>query len=96
MYEMGVRIALGANRRDLFGLVLKFSLRLVLIGLAIGVALAIAATWTLSSLLYGVSSRDPLIFLAVCLLLICVAIVAGFVPARRAAQVDPMLALRAE
>ena len=96
IYEMGVRIALGATRRDLFGLVLKFSLRLVLIGLGIGVALSLAATWTLSSLLYGVSSRDPLIFTAVSLLLIGVAIVAGFVPARRAAHVDPMMALRAE
>ena len=96
MYEMGVRIALGATRRDLFGLVLKLSLRLVLIGLGIGVILAIGATWTLSSLLYGVSSRDPLIFLAVSMLLIAVAVVAGFVPARRAAQVDPMMALRAE
>lgn len=96
MYEMGVRIALGATRRDLFGLVLKLSLRLVLIGLGIGVALAVAVTWTISSFLYGVSSRDPLIFLAVSLLLIGVAIVAGFVPARRAAHVDPMTALRAE
>ena len=96
MYEMGVRIALGATRRDLFGLVLKLSLRLVLTGLGIGVLLAVAATWTLSSFLYGVSSRDPLIFAGVSLLLIGVAGVAGFVPARRAAQVDPMMALRAE
>jgi predicted permease len=96
MYEMGVRIALGATRRDLFGLVLKLSLRLVLIGLGIGVMLAIALTWTLSSFLYGVSSRDPLIFLGVSMLLIAVAVLAGFVPARRAAQVDPMMALRAE
>ena len=96
MYEMGVRIALGATRRDLFGLVLKLSLRLVLIGVGIGVVLAMAATWTLSSFLYGVSARDPLIFLGVSMLLIAVAILAGFVPARRAAQVDPMMALRAE
>jgi predicted permease len=96
MYEMGVRIALGATRRDLFGLVLKVSLRLVLAGLAIGVVLAAAATWTLRSFLYGVSTRDPLIFVAVAVLLIGVAIVAGFFPARRAAQVDPMTALRAE
>ena len=96
MYEMGVRIALGANRRDLFGLVLKLSLRLVLIGLGIGVALSIAATRTLSSFLYGVSSRDPLIIIGVSVLLIAVAILAGFFPARRAAQVDPMMALRAE
>ena len=96
MYEMGVRIALGANRRDLFSLILKLSLRLVLMGLAVGVVLAFVVTRTLASLLYGVRTRDPLIFLAVALLLIGVAIVAGFVPARRAAQVDPMTALRAE
>jgi len=96
MYEMGVRIALGARRRDLFGMVLKLSLRLVLVGLAIGVALAVGATWTLRSFLYGVGTRDPLIFLAVSVLLIVVAIVAGFFPARRAASVDPMMALRAE
>ncbi len=96
MYEMGVRVALGASRGDLFGLVLKLSLRLVLIGLGIGVVLAFAATRTLASFLYGVSTRDPLIFLAVTLLLIGVAIVAGFVPARRAAHVDPMTALRSE
>jgi predicted permease len=96
MYEMGVRIALGATRGDLFGLVLKLSLKLVLIGLGIGVVLAFATTRTLASFLYGTSTRDPLIFLAVSLLLIGVAIIAGFVPARRAAQVDPMTALRAE
>jgi len=96
MYEMGVRIALGATRRDLFGLVLKLSLRLVLIGLGLGVLLAFVVTRTLASFLYGVSTRDPLTFLAVGLLLIAVAVVAGFAPARRAAQVDPMTALRAE
>ena len=89
-------MALGATRRDLFGLVLKVSLRLVLAGLAIGVVLAAAATWTLRSFLYGVSTRDPLIFVAVAVLLIGVAIVAGFFPARRAAGIDPMTALRAE
>ncbi len=96
MYEMGVRIALGATRKDLFGMVLKASLRLVLIGLAIGVVLSFVATRTLASFLYGVSTRDPLIFLSVALLLIGVAVLAGFMPARRAAQVDPTTALRAE
>ena len=96
MYEMGVRVALGATRPDLFRLVLSMSLRLVVIGLGIGVLLAGAATWTLRSFLYGVSTHDPFIFLAVSLLLVGVAIIAGFVPARRAAQVDPMTALRAE
>ena len=96
MYEMGVRIALGASRRNLFRLVLSLSLRLVVVGLGIGVLLAVAATFMLKSLLYGVSTHDPLIFVAVSLLLLGVAIIAGFVPARRAAQVDPMTALRAE
>jgi len=96
MYEMGVRIALGATRQKLFAMVLKLSLRLVLIGLAIGVFLCVVGTWTLRSFLYGVSVRDPLIFVGVAVLLICVAILAGLVPARRAAQVDPMMALRAE
>jgi len=96
MYEMGVRIALGATRRDLFGLVLKLSLRLVLIGLGFGVLLAFVVTRTLASFLYGVSTRDPVIFLAVALLLVGVSMVAGFFPARRAAQVDPTTALRAE
>ena len=96
MYEMGVRIALGATRPDLFGLVLKLSLRLVLTGLAIGLTLTIAVTWTLRSFLYGVGSRDPIIFVTVSVLLIAVAIVAGLGPARRASQVDPMTALRAE
>ncbi len=96
MYEMGVRIAVGATRRDLFGLVLKVSLRLVLIGLGVGVLLSFLATRILASFLYGVSTRDPLIFLSVALLLVGVAVVAGFMPARRAAQVDPTTALRAE
>jgi ABC-type antimicrobial peptide transport system permease subunit len=96
MYEMGVRIALGATRRDLFRLVLSLSLRLVVVGLGIGVLLAVAATFMLKSFLYGVSTHDPLIFMAVTLVLLFVAILAGFVPARRASQVDPMTALRAE
>ncbi len=96
LYEMGVRIALGATRADLFGLVLKLSLRLVLTGLGFGIVLAFALTRTLSSFLYGVSPADPLTFLAVAVLLIGVAIAAGFVPARKAAHVDPVTALRAE
>jgi predicted permease len=96
MYEMGVRIALGATPKDLFGMVLQASLRLVLIGLGIGVLLSFVATRTLATFLYGVSTRDPLIFLSVGLLLIGVAILAGLMPARRAAQVDPSTALRAE
>jgi predicted permease len=96
LYEMGVRIALGATRGNLFGLILTLSLRLVLTGLAFGIVLAFVLTRALASFLYGVSTTDPLTFLAVAFLLVGVAIVAGFVPARKAAGVDPVMALRAE
>ncbi len=96
LYEMGVRIALGATRGDLFGLILKLSLRLVLTGLGIGVILAFALTRIIAGFLYGVSTTDPLTFLAVAVLLAGVAIVAGLGPARKAAHVDPVSALRAE
>jgi predicted permease len=96
LYEMGVRIALGATRGNLFGLILKLSLRLVLTGLAFGIVLAFVLTRMLASFLYGVSTTDPLTFLAVAVLLVVVAIIAGFVPARKAAGVDPAAALRAE
>ena len=96
LYEMGVRIALGATRRDLFGLILKLTLRLVLTGLGIGIVMAFALTRAMASFLYGVSTNDPLTFLVVAILLVGVAIVAGFVPARKAAHVDPVTALRAE
>ena len=96
LYEMGVRIALGATRGNLFGLILKLSLRLVLTGLAFGILLAFVLTRVLASFLYGVSTSDPLTFVAVAVLLVGVAIVAGFFPARKAAGVDPATALRAE
>ena len=96
MHDMGVRIAPGATRGKLFTLVLKLSMQLVLIGLGAGIVLAIALTRTMKSLLYGVSTTDPLTFTAVAILLIGVAVIAGFVPARRAAHVDPVTALRAE
>jgi predicted permease len=96
LYEMGVRIALGATRGNLFGLILKLSLRLVLTGLAFGILLAFVLTRVLASFLYGVSPSDPLTFVAVAVLLVGVAIVSGFFPARKAAGVDPASALRAE
>lgn len=96
LYEMGVRIALGATRGNLFRLVIKLSLRLVLTGLGVGIVLAFVMTRMLASFLYGVSTTDPLTFLAVAVLLVGVAIVAGLVPARKAAHVDPVSALRAE
>ena len=95
-YEMGVRVALGATRANIFGLVLGQSLRLVLTGLALGVAASLALTRMMTGLLYGVTATDPLTFLAVGMILIATGLLAGYFPARRAARVDPMVALRSE
>ncbi len=94
--ELGVRAALGARPGDLGRLVLRQGMVLVLIGLAIGVAAALAVTRLLASQLLGVSATDPLVFVVVPLLLALVAALACFLPARQAAAVDPMVALRAE
>ncbi len=94
--EISIRMALGANKRDVLKLVLGQGLKLALIGLAIGIAGGLALTRFLSSLLYGVKSTDPLTFILVPLILTAVALVACYIPARRAAHVDPMQALRAE
>jgi putative ABC transport system permease protein len=95
-YEMGVRLALGATRANIFGLVLGQSLRLVLTGLALGVAASLALTRMMTGFLYGVTATDPLTFLTVGMLLIATGLLAGYFPARRAARVDPMVALRSE
>jgi putative ABC transport system permease protein len=95
-YEIGVRVALGATRSNIFGLVLGQSLKLVLTGLALGVAASLALTHLMTGFLYGVTATDPLTFIAVGLLLMAVGVVAGYFPARRAARVDPMVALRSE
>jgi putative ABC transport system permease protein len=91
---MGVRVALGATRTNIFSLVLGQSLRLVLTGLALGIAASLALTRLMTGFLYGVTATDPLTFLAVSLLLIGAGLLAGYFPARRAAKVDPMVALR--
>jgi predicted permease len=94
--EFGIRVALGATRTSIFRLVLRQSLRLVLAGLALGVLASLMLTQMLTGYLYGVTATDPLTFVAVGALLIAVAVLAGYVPARRAASVDPMIALHYE
>jgi macrolide transport system ATP-binding/permease protein len=95
-HEIGIRIALGAEERDIIKLIVGQGLVLILIGTGLGFALALAATSALKSLLFGVSPTDPLTFTVVVLAFIGVALIACYVPARRATKVEPLIALRNE
>jgi putative ABC transport system permease protein len=95
-HEIGVRIALGAERRDILTLIIGQGMVLVLIGAGLGLVLALALTRVVKSLLFGISATDPLTFAAVVLVLVGVALLACYLPARRATKVNPLVALRYE
>jgi putative ABC transport system permease protein len=95
-HELGIRVALGAQRGDVIGLVLRQGMKLIVIGIVIGLTGAWALTRVLTTLLYEVKPTDSLTFLVVPVLLIVVSILACWLPARQAAEIDPITALRHE
>jgi predicted permease len=94
--EIGIRMALGASQRGVLRLVVKQGLVLALCGVGLGLVLAVAFSRLVSSLLFGVQATDPLTFATIALLLLMVALLASYIPARRAARIDPMISLRYE
>ncbi len=92
--EIGIRMAMGADRRDVLRMILQQSLIIALVGVFLGLAGALGLTQFLAGQLFGVSARDPLVFVAVASLLTSVALIASYLPARRATGVDPLLAMR--
>jgi putative ABC transport system permease protein len=95
-HEIGIRMALGAQVGDVVGMVVRQGMRLAAIGLVVGAAGALATTRFLGTMLYGVGAADPATFVAIPAILAAVALVASWLPARRAARIDPMVALRGE
>ena len=95
-HEIGIRMALGAQRGDVLKLVMRQAVVLIIGGLAIGLVAALGLSRLMSTLLFGISATDPLTFVGVALLLTIVALLACYIPAWRAAKVDPMIALRYE
>ncbi len=94
--EIGIRMALGAGQSDVLGVIMKEVIALVAIGLVIGVPLALVSSRLISSLLFGLRPSDPLILAAATVVVLAVTALAGYLPARRAMRVDPMIALRYE
>jgi len=94
--EIGIRMALGAKGADVMRMILRQGIGLAVIGVAIGLTLSLAAAQLMKSMLFGLSATDPLTFISVSLLLTIVALLASYIPARRATRVDPLVALRYE
>jgi ABC-type antimicrobial peptide transport system permease subunit len=94
--EVGIRIALGAKKRDVLILMLRESTRPVVVGLVVGVCLALGASYLLRGVLYGLNTIDGVSFVGVSILFLAIALLAAYLPSRRATQVDPMVALRYE
>jgi putative ABC transport system permease protein len=95
-HEIGLRMALGAQRSDVFRLIIGQGMKLTLAGILIGLAGSLGLTQSIKAMLFGVGAMDPLTFIATPLLLAIVALLACWIPARRATKVDPMVALRYE